>query len=103
VAEEYIQKVEREGKSPAALKKARWFLEFLAGIAKRPIGSVTPHELLDVLKRVERRGHHETALKLRSFAGRALAHGQKDKVRAAYHRGSLGGEGAHGAVVVGLS
>jgi integrase len=75
VAEEYIQKMEREGKSPATLKKARWFLELLAGIAKRPIASVTPHELLDVLKRVERRGHHETALRLRSFAGRVFRYG----------------------------
>lgn len=75
VAEEYIQKMEREGKSPATLKKARWFLELLAGIAKRPVASVTPHELLDVLKRVERRGHHETALRLRSFAGRVFRYG----------------------------
>ncbi|MCP8891722.1 tyrosine-type recombinase/integrase [Sphingomonas faeni] len=75
VAEEYIQKMEREGRSPATLKKARWFLELLAGIAKRPIASVTPHELLDVLKRVERRGHHETALRLRSFAGRVFRYG----------------------------
>lgn len=75
VAEEYIQKMEREGKSPATLKKARWFLELLAGIEKRPIASVTPHELLDVLKRVERRGHHETALRLRSFAGRVFRYG----------------------------
>ena len=75
VAEEYIQKMEREGKSPATLKKARWFLELLAGIASRPIALVTPHELLDVLKRVERRGHHETALRLRSFAGRVFRYG----------------------------
>lgn len=75
VAEEYIQKMEREGRSPATIKKARWFLELLAGIAKRPIALVTPHELLDVLKRVERRGHHETALRLRSFAGRVFSYG----------------------------
>ncbi|MEG3178510.1 integrase arm-type DNA-binding domain-containing protein [Sphingomonas sp. RB3P16] len=75
VAEEYIQKMEREGRSPATTKKARWFLELLAGIAKRPIALVTPHELLDVLKRVERRGHHETALRLRSFAGRVFRYG----------------------------
>ncbi|WP_242184626.1 integrase arm-type DNA-binding domain-containing protein [Sphingomonas sp. CARO-RG-8B-R24-01] len=75
VAEEYIQKMEREGRSPATIKKARWFLELLDGIAQRPIASVTPHELLDVLKRVERRGHHETALRLRSFAGRVFRYG----------------------------
>ena len=75
VAEEYIQKMERESRSPATIKKARWFLELLAGIANRPIALVTPHELLDVLKRVERRGHHETALRLRSFAGRVFRYG----------------------------
>ena len=75
VATEYIQKMEREGRSPATVKKARWFLELLGGIAKRPIASVTPHELLDVLKRVERRGHHETAIRLRAFAGRVFRYG----------------------------
>jgi integrase len=75
VADEYIQKMQREGKSPATIKKARWFLELLSGIAKRPIASVTPHELLDVLKRVERRGHHETAVRLRAFAGRVFRYG----------------------------
>jgi integrase len=75
VAEEYIQKMEREGRAPATIKKARWFLELLGGIAKRPIASITPHELLDVLKRVERRGHHETAVRLRAFAGRIFRYG----------------------------
>jgi integrase len=75
VAEEYIQKMKREGRAPATIKKARWFLELLGGIAKRPLASVTPHELLDVLKRVERRGHHETALRLRAFAGRVFRYG----------------------------
>lgn len=75
VADEYIQKMEREGRAPATIKKARWFLELLGGIAKRPIASITPHELLDVLKRVERRGHHETAVRLRAFAGRIFRYG----------------------------
>lgn len=75
VANEYIEKMEREGKSAATLKKARWFLELLSGIARRPIAAITPHELLDVLKRVERRGHHETAVRLRSFAGRVFRYG----------------------------
>lgn len=75
VAEEFIQKMEREGKSPATIKKARWFLELLKGIAERPIASITPHELLDALKRIERRGHHETALRLRSFVGRVFRYG----------------------------
>ena len=75
VADEFIQKMEKEGKSPATIKKARWFLELLEDIGKRPIASITPHELLDALKRIERRGHHETANKLRSFAGRVFRYG----------------------------
>jgi integrase len=76
VAEEYIQKIEREGRSPATIKKARWFLALLdRDIGKRPISAVTPHELLDALKRVERRGHLETAQRLRAFAGRVFRYG----------------------------
>lgn len=75
VADEYIEKMAREGRSPATLKKARWFLELLGDIGKRPIASITPHELLDTLKRIERRGHHETASRLRSFSGRVFRYG----------------------------
>lgn len=93
VATEYIQKMEREGRSLATIKKARWFLELLSGIAKRPIASITPHELLDVLKRVERRGHHETAVRLRAFAGRIFRYGfatlRTDKNPADILRGAL--------------
>jgi hypothetical protein len=32
--------MEREGKTPATIKKARWFLELLDGIASRPIADV---------------------------------------------------------------
>jgi integrase len=75
VAEEYIQKMEREGRSPATISKANWFLDLLGDVGKRPISIVTPHELLDALKRVERRGHHETAQRLRAFAGRVFRYG----------------------------
>lgn len=61
VATEYIDKMRAERKSPATQKKAEWFLELLEPIAKRPIAAISPHELLDNLKRIERRGHHETA------------------------------------------
>ncbi|WP_316251206.1 site-specific integrase [Sphingomonas sp. JC676] len=67
--------MEREGKSPATIKKARWFLELLGGLAKHSIAAITPYELLDALKRVERRGYYETALRLRAFAGRVFRYG----------------------------
>jgi integrase len=71
VADEYIEKMERERKADATLKKARWLRGlFDKDIGHRPVAEITPHELLSVLKRVERRGHHETAQRLREFAGR---------------------------------
>lgn len=75
VAEEYIQKMEREGRALATVEKARWFLDLLDAIAGRPISAITPHELLHVLKRVERRGHYDTAKRLRAFSGRVFRYG----------------------------
>jgi integrase len=73
IADEYIEKMEREGKSPATLRKARWFRDLLElDIGHRPIAEITPHELLEALRKVERRGHHETAQRLRAFAGRVF-------------------------------
>jgi integrase len=71
VADEYIRKMELEGKSPATLKKARWFRDLLEPyVGRRPVAAVTAHELLAALKRLERKGHHETAHRLRAFSGR---------------------------------
>jgi integrase len=47
VADEYIEKMASEQKSPATLKKARWFRDLLdPTIGQRPIADVTAHELL---------------------------------------------------------
>lgn len=94
VADEFIEKMEREGKAPATIKKARWFRDqFNASICRRPIAMVTPNELLDALKRVERRGHHETAQRLRAFAGRifryAISTLRADRNPADVSRGAL--------------
>lgn len=94
VADEYIEKMAREGKTPATIRKARWFRDLLhSSVGRRPIADVTPHELLDALKRVERRGHHETAQRLRAFAGRvfryAIATLRSDRNPADVLRGAL--------------
>ncbi len=73
VADEYIEKMAVEGKSPATISKLRWFRDLLNPyIGHVPVAEVSPHELLAALKRIERRGHHETALRTRSFAGRVF-------------------------------
>ena len=41
-------------------------------IGKRPVGAITAQELLGTLRRIEARGRHETAHRVRALAGRVL-------------------------------
>lgn len=71
IADEYLDKMEKEGKAPATLAKARWLLSKLRpALGHRPIADISPQELLAVLKKEETAGRRETARRLRSFAGR---------------------------------
>src|SRR5262245_49840718 len=61
IAQEFIAKVESEGKADATLTKQRWLLEFLLPeFRDRPIDSITAPELLKVLRRGEQREIYET-------------------------------------------
>jgi integrase len=71
IADEYIDKMKVESKAPATLAKLRWFRDLLdPHIGSMPVGGVLPHDLLTALKLIERRGHYETAVRTRGFAGR---------------------------------
>lgn len=73
IAEEYIQKLEAEKKADVTIAKTRWLLAKLSpSLGKRPIAEITPHELLAVLRAAERKGHRETARRMRSFASRVF-------------------------------
>ena len=73
VAEEYIAKLEAEGRADVTIGKTRWLLGKLApALGSRPVSEISPHELLSVLKASERAGHRETARRLRSFASRVF-------------------------------
>jgi hypothetical protein len=73
IAEEYIAKLEAEGKAAVTIAKTRWLLTKLSpALGTRPIAEVSPHELLAVLKKVERAGQRETARRLRSFSSRVF-------------------------------
>jgi integrase len=73
IADEYIAKMEKEGRAPATVSKARWFRSLLQpAIGKMPISKVDPQMLLAALKRLEGRGNYETAKKARSFASRVF-------------------------------
>ncbi len=73
VADEYIAKSEREGRAPVTVGKARWLLSLLEpALGSRPVDEIGPAELLAALKKVEARGHLETARRMRSFASRVF-------------------------------
>jgi integrase len=94
VSEEWMAKLEREGRAVATLNKIRWLLS-LAGplIGEQPISTITAPALLNVLRRVEARGRYETARRLRSTCGQvfryAIATGRAERDLSADLRGAL--------------
>lgn len=77
VAEDFITtKLEANNKANSTISKARWFLSHLSpSIGNRPIAEIEPAELLAALKKIEQRGHRETAVRTRNFASRVFRHG----------------------------
>ncbi len=73
IAEEHLKTLEESGLAVSTLSKIRWMLQNLAGsLTPRPIADVTPAEVLDILKKVEKSGRRETARKLRGEIGRVF-------------------------------
>ena len=73
IAKEYVAKLEAEGKAAVTIAKTRWLLTKLSpALGTRPIAEISSHELLAVLKKVERAGQRETARRLRSFSSRVF-------------------------------
>jgi integrase len=73
IAEEFIEKREKDGLADATLSKNRWLLDLLRpSIGKLPIADITPREVLQALKKVESAGKRETANRMRSFASRVF-------------------------------
>ena len=71
IADEYIAKIEKEGRAAVTIKKTRWLLSLLeSDLGVRPITEITPAELLAALQTVESKGHLETARRMRSLSGR---------------------------------
>lgn len=76
VADEFIAKRVREGVKAITTVKSKWLLAMLEnGIGQRPIAEIEPYELLEVLKKIELSGRHETAKRLLAFAGRVFRYG----------------------------
>jgi hypothetical protein len=76
IAEEFLDKREKEGLAEATLVKSRWFLDQLRPtIGKLPIADITPREILHALRKIEAAGKRETANRMRSFASRVFRYG----------------------------
>lgn len=75
VADEYIAKIEKEGRATATLDKTRWLIDpARPKIGSRPIAEIKPAEVLAALQAVERRGRLESARRLRSTISRVFRH-----------------------------
>lgn len=67
LADEFLAKNEREGKSTATMSKKRWLVSLaLPNLGHRPISDITASEALVPLREVEAQGNYETARRLRA-------------------------------------
>lgn len=70
IAEEWLTRNEAQGRSASTMKKLRWLLSFAyPTLGDRPITQISAPEILEVLRKVEIRGRHETAVRLRGTFG----------------------------------
>ncbi len=70
VAEDYLDKQRRQGRSEATLTKNRFLLDqAFPLIGERPIAEIKAPEILAILKDLERRGRLETARRCRATIG----------------------------------
>jgi integrase len=89
-----LAKTEKEGLSAVTLKKNRWLLAFTFDkLGHRPVAEITPHELLAVLRKVEARGRHDSAKRIRAICSQVFRYGiataRADRDVAADLRGAL--------------
>lgn len=73
VAEEYLDKQKREGRSETTIVKNRYLLEqAFPAIGERPVAEIKAAEVLAILKHLERRGTLETAKRVRATIGAVI-------------------------------
>jgi integrase len=94
VAEEYLDKMRREGRAEATLTKTEWLLSMAYPlIGDRPIAEIKAPEILAALKKVEARGILESAHRLRSVIGTvfryAIATARAESDPSAHLKGAL--------------
>jgi len=94
VAKELMDKFEAEGNAPKTLKKKRWLFDCAnKEFGKRPISEIKAPEILDALRKFEKRGRHHTATRARGTIGAvfrfAIATGRAERDPTTDLRGAL--------------
>ena len=70
IAQEYVAKLQREGRAVTTITKIEWLLGFAVPVlGTLKVDTIRPIEVLAVLRKVEARGRYETARRLRSTIG----------------------------------
>lgn len=70
VADEWLARLELEGRAAKTLAKMRWVVDFARPtLGAKPMRHITAPELLAVLRKIEARGRYETANRTRSTFG----------------------------------
>lgn len=73
IADELLEKMEREGLAKTTLTKRRWLLDMArVDLGERPIKDITASEILVPLRKVEALGNYETARRLRATVGQVF-------------------------------
>ena len=76
LADEFLQKNAREGKSEATLSKKRWLIGLaLKDLQTKPMGEINAADILVPLRRVEALGNYETARRLRAVISQVFRYG----------------------------
>lgn len=76
VAEEWLVKCRRDGLAKVTIEKTAWLLaKAYPEIGSIPIGHITPHEALAVLRKIEATGAYESARRMRSVLSRVFRYG----------------------------
>ena len=73
IVEEFLAKMEREGRAGPTMTKNRWMLrELAAPLSKRPISEIKAKDILAILRGLEETGRIESAAATRAAIGRVF-------------------------------
>lgn len=94
IAEEYLERLKLQDRAEKTIEKNRWLLEYVRPtLGQRMMRDISAPEILEVLRKVEVRGRHETANRLRGTLSTlfryAIATGRAQHDPASDLRGAL--------------